>query len=113
VIWLEADGQVLVKKGKLGKVMADLYEFPYFEMGTEIWLLKKIDREIENTFGMKVKIVEKLPRVVHTFTRYKAELYPFRFLASKREEIEGCQWVDRSRLAELPFSSGHRRILTL
>ena len=113
VIWLEADGKVLVKKGGIGKVMADLYEFPYFEMGNDIWPLLKMAREIQKKFGLKAKMVEKLPQVVHTFTRYKAQLYPFRFHASISLNIEGYRWVDLSELAELPFSSGHRRILKL
>ncbi len=113
VIWLEADGKVLVKKGEMGKVMADLYEFPYFEMGNDIWPLLKMAREVQKKFGLKAKMVEKLPQVVHTFTRYKAQLYPFRFHASISLNIEGYRWVDLSELAELPFSSGHRRILKL
>jgi len=113
VIWLEVEGKVLVKKGEKGKVMADLYEFPYFEMGQDVWVLRKIEREMAGLFGMQAELVEKLPRLVHTFTRYKAELYPFRFEAKRLREMEGYQWVDRNKLEELPFSSGHRRLLAL
>lgn len=109
VIWLEAEGKVLVKKGERGKVMADLYEFPYFEMENETGLLKKVER----AFGMKAKRVEKLPLVTHTFTRYKARLHPFRFHSAMAREVDGYQWVERHRLNDLPFSSGHRRILAL
>lgn len=108
VIWLEAGGKVLVKKGEKGKVMADLYEFPYFEV-EEIWPEKKV----REAFGMEVKRIEKLPRVAHTFTRYKAELYPFRLYAEREKKVDGYEWVERERLRELPFSSGHRRILEL
>ncbi len=101
VVLIEAEGKILVKKGEAGKVMADLYEFPYFDRG------KKIPFEIE------AEVVEKLPTVTHTFTRYKAHLYPVRLKAKSICEIDGYEWVEEKRLAELPFSSGHRRILKL
>lgn len=109
VIWLEVEGKVLVKKGEKGKVMADLYEFPYFEMENEKGLLKKV----EHLFGMKAERVEKLPLVTHTFTKYKARLHPFRFRVPVAREVDGYEWVERHRLNDLPFSSGHRRILAL
>lgn len=113
VIWLEAEGKVLVRKGEKGKVMADLYEFPYFEMGKEVWLQKKIGKVVKEAFGVDAEMVDRFPLVVHTFTRYKAELYPFRFEAASIAAVEGYEWVDRGRLKDLPFSSGHRRILNL
>ncbi len=108
VIWLEAGGKVLVKKGEKGKVMEDLYEFPYFEMGS----MSEIGLRVREAFG-EAEWVERLPLITHTFTRYKAELTPFRFRALAPREKKGYQWVDRGSLAELPFSSGHRRILSL
>lgn len=113
VIWLEFEGKVLVKKGEKGKVMADLYEFPYFEMKNEVWPLKKIDEALIHAFGLKTQRIEKLPIVIHAFTRYKAQLYPIRYRSEIHREIEGYEWVDQKDLAKLPFSSGHRRILLL
>ena len=110
VIWLEIDGKVLIKKEEAGKVMAGLYQFPYFEMD-EIWGGGKIIREIFLAFNIEVQMIEKLPIVVHTFTRFKAYLYPIRFQCSTLKLIEGYEWVERSELFKFPFSSGHRRIL--
>lgn len=113
VVLIEVEGKVLVRKGEAGKVMADLYEFPYFEMGKDLWSQREIIRAVKDRLGLEVQIEKRLNEVSHTFTRYKARLYPFRFQAGRAEKIEGYQWVDRAILAELPFSSGHRRILTL
>jgi A/G-specific adenine glycosylase len=113
VLWLEAEGKILVKKGEKGKVMADLYEFPYFEVGTEIWGLQRMDQEVTRFFNMEVERMEKLPRIIHTFTRYQAELYPFRYQAKKALPTPGYEWIERDLLSSLPFSSGHRRILQL
>ena len=113
VIWLESQGKILVKKGEKGKVMADLYEFPYFEMGDEVWSLEEIDEALFHFLGSKAKRIEKLPIVIHTFTRYRAQLYPIRYSMDMYENIEGFEWIDERDLRKLPFSSGHRRILSL
>ncbi len=112
VIWVEVNGKVLVKKGEPGKVMADLYQFPYFEM-EETWPLRKIEEAISLVFGLETEMIEKLPLVAHTFTRYKATLYPFRFRSQVLKPIEGYEWIEEKALFDLPFSSGHRRILSL
>lgn len=113
VVILKSNGKILLQKGEAGKVMADLYEFPYFEMGSELWTRKKIVESIQKTFSLEVKKMEKLKGVTHTFTRYKAELFPFRFEVDEPLEIEGYQWIDENGIENLPFSSGHRRLLKL
>ena len=74
VLVIEHEGSVLVKKGETGKVMADLYEFPYFEK------VKGGRKEIlecgRSFFGGEVEWVRKLKDLSHTFTRYKAHLSP-------------------------------------
>jgi A/G-specific adenine glycosylase len=110
VVLLEFEGRVLVRKGEKGKVMADLYEFPYFEMGDEIWTQKEVEAAVLRTFSFKVKKYIKLDAVMHTFTRYKAHLYPSRVQIERTKEIEGYEWVSWDKIEELPFSSGHRRI---
>ena len=92
---IEWKGHLLVRKGEKGKVMEDLYEFPYIE-------------------GPKTKMMrfsngEPLKACSHTFTKYKAHLFPF--FIRKKEKSKG-RWVEISKIWELPFSSGHRKILT-
>jgi len=108
---IEVDGKILLRKGEAGKVMADLYEFPYFEMGKERWPQKKILETIQRELGLEVEFVEKLPEVKHTFTRYKAYLYPIRYQAKWLQDMKSYSWVPIEELARLPFSSGHRKIL--
>jgi A/G-specific adenine glycosylase len=75
----------LVRKNEKGKVMADLYEFPYIE--GKHWEGK---------------------RVRHTFTRFRATLHVAQFEIS--HPVEG-EWVTLEEARRLPFSSGHRQIL--
>ncbi len=113
VALIESEEKILVKKGEVGKVMADLYEFPYFEMGEERWTRSDIAKAIQSTFNLEVVILEQLPRIAHTFTRFKAHLYPVRCSTRIPKQIAGHQWVSHTLLPQLPFSSGHRRILSL
>lgn len=92
------DEHLLLKKGAKGKVMADLYEFPYTEMGGF-------------PFSLKATKVKSLPTVNHTFTRYKATLIPSLWNAVEQISIPEYDWVPLAKLPHLPFSSGHRRIL--
>lgn len=101
VLVIECEDRYLVKKQQKGKVMAGLYEFPYFEKGEE-W---------KSFFPGKMQLLKKLKRVSHSFTRYKAELDPSLWKAESCEEVEGHEWVLKERVKELAFSSGHKRIL--
>lgn len=94
VFIIESEGFVLVEKGEKGKVMEGLYEFPYVEMNK----------------SKKFSGIELTPRV-HTFTKYKAHLFPYLVKSNCRFKSE-LEWIEISRLEELPFSSGHRKILT-
>ena len=106
-----SQGKVLLKKGDKGKVMADLWEFPSFNLQkpeemTPYWHLK-----LEERFSLSLKFIGALSSLSHGFTRYKAFLYPYLF------EVKGAtslvikhHWVSFSQACQKPFSSGHRRI---
>ncbi|MBI3508514.1 MAG: A/G-specific adenine glycosylase [Chlamydiia bacterium] len=93
VLVIVAEEHVLVRKGAVGKVMADLYEFPYYAKGAKV-----------------PQLGSPWPKVEHTFTRFKAHLYPYLASMERRWPIPGCEWVRCSELLHLPFSSGHRKI---
>lgn len=93
--------EYLVQKHQGKKVMADLYEFPYFE-----------EKENWNFFYPgKLTPGKALRKVKHTFTRYTVQLFPSLWKAEKKQEIVGFEWRPLSSLSTLPFSSGHKRIL--
>jgi len=105
---LRAKGKVLVRKNPPGQLMGDLYEFPYFEGKISSAAVAK---ELKTWMGMKIELIEKLPAVEHSFTRFLAKLYPYLFEADVVVEVEGFSWVQEELVAELPFSSGHRKIM--
>jgi len=96
------EGKVLVGKVKSGRVMADLYEFPYFDRGKlREWLPKEM------------KILQALDCIEHSFTRFRALLYPHLIRSKNEVVINGYNWVPLKQLRTFPFSSGHRKILGL
>ena len=97
-----AGGKVLVKQEKGKKVMADLYEFPYFDREEEL-----------KTLRVPMKLLKRFPAVTHSFTRYQATLYPTVWKADKRPDVQGFSWVSLKEIDQLPFSSGHRKILKI
>jgi A/G-specific adenine glycosylase len=101
---VESQGQILVRRGEKGKVMADLYEFPYFEGVTHS------PDHLEKILGFKVEFVQNLREVIQTFTRYKARLFPCLLKTATPVPVTGAAWVARERLLDLPFSAGHRKI---
>jgi len=99
---IDTGSEILMRKGESGKVMADLWEFPYFDRGVDV----------EKALGLPLHPVQKLPEVTHGFTRYKAFLYPTLFRA-KRREIKNFSWIPYSQVGQKTLSSGHRRIFQL
>lgn len=102
--------KVLLKLPEEGKVMQDLFEFPYSEAAKE-WTLGMAHQFVREYFGTKEKETQKLSPVTHTFTKYRVRLYPFMMTVDHQPEIEGCRWVKLETVQHLSFSSGHRRVL--
>lgn len=99
VFVIECDGAILIHQRKNDQIMAGLCEFPFIEKGEPFFVFEKI------------KPLRKLNCIVHTFTRYKAYLYPEVFRSKTRFSCKEYNWVDLKRLNQLAFSSGHRKIL--
>lgn len=95
------DQQYLVQYHLGKKIMADLYEFPYFSD----------ERALKNFFPFEMINKGSFTKVMHSFTRYRAHLFPSLWEAKEKKEISGFRWISLSSLPTLPFSSGHRRIL--
>ncbi|NGX26593.1 MAG: Adenine DNA glycosylase [Chlamydiae bacterium] len=92
--------EFLIQKQEGKKVMAGLYEFPYFEK----------EHTLHYFYPGKLRKIRKLQEVEHTFTRYKARLFPTVWKAKERKKVEGFIWASIEEIQTLPFSSGHRKI---
>lgn len=108
---LLCQGHYLLKRGKKGQVMSDLYEFPYFEITKDGIDFPEMMKKTEQLLGSPVEYKQELTKVSHGFTRYQVALFPFLMRTNHFSSVEECEWIDENILCTLPFSSGHRRIL--
>ena len=108
---INSNNYFLVSKGKAGKVMADLYEFPYFEMGKNTVNVEEVSQKIREVVDLELDFIDELEKVSHSFTRYRAYLTPYLFSAYSLKNVRGYVWLSLQELKKIPFSSGHRRIL--
>lgn len=108
---IACQGAFLIRRAGKGEIMSDLHEFPYFETDAKGFSEAVFKKEIKEKFHLKVTPVHKLPEENHGFTRYQVKLFPYLFACTEQISIEGYQWVSLKKLVDLPFSSGHRRIL--
>jgi A/G-specific adenine glycosylase len=84
-----------------GKVMAGLYEFPYLPRG-----------QIKEWIREDMTIIEEMKTVTHTFTHFRAILYPYLILCQESFSLPGYRWIAEDMIERLAFSAGHRKILT-
>ncbi|MGH2611845.1 MAG: A/G-specific adenine glycosylase [Rhabdochlamydiaceae bacterium] len=96
---IQAESSILIRQEKDRKVMSGLYEFPYAPYGELL------------PFKIFLEKLHDFPIVKHGFTRYDVTLFPTLYKTDKKKPIEGYEWCEMKLLKELPFSSGHRRIL--
>lgn len=101
---------ILMRKELAGKVMADLYEFPYFEI-EESLSLDEFREKVEQQFDVKVLSAIPLEMQRQSFTRYRVELQPFLCHVQRDEKPASFQWLSREQLKLAALSSGHRKVL--
>lgn len=102
---IHCNGEWLLKKGSPRGLMADLYEFPYFDKREELEAI------MQERFAFPVKFEKTLDPQCHSFTRYKAHLFPTLWKALEKKSMPEYHWFSWEKMRGLPFSSGHRRIL--
>lgn len=112
VAMVMCDDHFLVRQEQKGKVMADLFQFPYWEMQSAEVDVETQKNLIKKALGLTLDWQMALPLVKHSFTRYRALLIPHLFKIRSFKEVKGYEWHSLEALNKLPFSSGHRQILT-
>ena len=110
VVILVHNGRIFVtaKTGK--RVMSGLYEFPYYESVSGGRSLDELMAFVQPIVEVPVKALKVLSPTTHAFTRFHATLYPTVLSCQEQPKMVG-QWVTEQEALDLPFSSGHRRVL--
>jgi A/G-specific adenine glycosylase len=107
---VQSDSHYLVKRGTKGKIMSDLYEFPYFEATPGGLTPEQLQDTLQRNYALKVDYKQLLPEVTHSFTRYQVRLYPIWFLCEELSVVDHLEWLSITQLQQLAFSSGHRHL---
>jgi A/G-specific adenine glycosylase len=103
-------GHVLVRKNDGDQLMGDLWEFPYFEgIISSLGLMKKLT----SLLGEKPIFIERMETLEHSFTRFAATLFPYKFKIQELKPIAQFSWIPTYKLHQLPFSAGHRKLVKL
>lgn len=107
-----SEGGLLVQQRREGKLMAGLYELPYCDLA-EASTPTQRQEWMEELLTSPVELLGELPAVSHSFTRYRATLYPFLCIPKGSVDLakSGLEWVEREGLTALACSAGHRKIL--
>ena len=102
--------EVLIKKEDR-KLMNGLHEFPYLEREEgESENAAKI--RMEKEFSCSLEYKESFGEVSHSFTKYRATLFPILcFFSDGTALSSGYKFVNLSKLENYSFSSGHRKII--
>lgn len=103
--------KLLIRKVPSGEVMEGLYEFPYFEICGSRNDPFELPQKVFERFQLSTSFVKILPKVHHSFTRFRVSLTPVFLQGGGEVEKPSYFWMDVNRLNELAFSSGHKKIL--
>lgn len=102
---------VLVVKRSGKTIMSGLHEFPFFETMPEGRSPQELCDHIESTLHCTPVRILPMASVTHSFTRYRATLYPAIVEVTSPFDFQDGLWMPPERLSDLPFSSGHRKVL--
>ncbi len=105
-------GTILVTHRTGRQVMAGLFEFPYFESAPQGTGATSLIDRLQSTIPSRLSFIAALPTISHTFTRYSATLYPYAIACDIPFSWPQGEWVSLQSVSALPFSSGHKRVLT-
>ncbi|MBA3957478.1 MAG: A/G-specific adenine glycosylase [Parachlamydiaceae bacterium] len=104
----------LIRRGQKGEIMSDLHEFPFFESDESGTTSEYVCDQINKRFEFHANWSHTSPKVTHSFTRYRVQLDPLHFecAAKKKPSLPPSHfWLSKDEIAQLAFSSGHRRLL--
>jgi A/G-specific adenine glycosylase len=108
---IQHEDKILLKQVPKGKLMSGLHEFPYTDTAAEGLPKEKIVEWVHSKMKLRVSLGKTFSEVRQSFTRYRVLLRPFLMTCKNMDPVESYSWVNISELKNLPFSSGHKKII--
>lgn len=107
---VHCEGAFLIAKNEnVGKLMHGLCEFPSIEIQDSTSFLP-LDSSLQALL-LELKSSQPLKPVQHSFTRYRAALFPYFCEVTQKTPVSGYFWVSKDQLKKYTFNSGHKKIL--
>jgi A/G-specific adenine glycosylase len=115
-----AEDLVYVQQRLPGRRWASLWEFPGGHLNVGETPAEAVLREVQEETEFSIDIQTPLPVVSHTYTKYRATLYPFLcrlvYPAIPATPVlhaaQDYRWLPLQALDALAFSAGHRKVIT-
>ena len=112
VLVVEKEGALFLRKARRGEIMEDLFEFPYFDCERKKVSRRRVVLWAWSDLGLSLQEISSLPLEKQSFTSLRVTLFPFlAFCDQDLKKNHSYEWISKSKLEQLSFSSGHRRIL--
>ncbi|MFT4552133.1 MAG: A/G-specific adenine glycosylase [Chlamydiales bacterium] len=108
---IRCESKILIKRVPKGKLMSDLHELPYLDTGAEVVVDTDFAKWVKEDLELEAVFIKAYPEVRQSFTRFRVLLRPFLMSSKKTQVVDAYKWVNISELSELPFSSGHKKII--
>lgn len=102
---------ILVVRRRGKQMMSGLCEFPFFDTVKQGRSPEEFTAFLRERLTPKLQYHSSLPSTTHAFTRYRVTLFPHLFSIDAPVDYPDGAWVDMKAVSQLPFSSGHRRLL--
>lgn len=102
--------KVYLQKQEKGKVMADLYEFPYIELLAAPDSKEELLSLCRKFYSPHMERVCFPDSLKQTFTRFHYTLFPLLVFLNKPLHLAGFEEVGMEAAEHLPFSSAHRKL---
>lgn len=104
---------MLIKQIPEGQIMGGLHEFPFVETGEGGIEPNLLIEKILSRYQLPTKPIRKLAAIPQSFTRYQVRLDPILLSCRLKRTPKGFFWATLEQAQQLPFSSGHRKILNI
>lgn len=123
---LQRGTKLLIRQNQHKGVMSGLWEWPYLEHDEPTENHDCFVEKFEDFLDSPLELIQSLPKVSHSFTRYKATLFPIYCKILNQTKIETIvlnekeysrekkySWVESEQIHTLTFCSGHRELVSI
>lgn len=114
---IRKNGNILGTRRSGSSARAGKWEFPGGKVKAEELPQVAIAREIEEELGISVRVIKRLPSIVHHYPETSIRLIPFICQWEKGEIIlndhDLYAWISREKLTEYDWSDADRNLISL